>query len=256
MEIALDTLRAVVTDTPLASTPRLALDIPQLIVGEFADRAGFERLLPSTFGSREWLGSETDDLLFDDTSRELVAAGLYLPPASAPAEAGIGLPAEPRVVRGGLRAQEKRDVTLAQTTVLHCDPEARELVCLRDPEVVGVGAPLDARIGIAPGLALLVRAGEVVGWSLTDPSRYLTTGYADADTAPPAPATGLRLAECLALITRPLIDEVMDQEPSAWHRLRTTERALREQGDRGEDPVRAAALHQLVARLIEDYENW
>ncbi|MFG2506625.1 hypothetical protein ACGFOW_14100 [Streptomyces rubiginosohelvolus] len=268
MEIALDTLRAVVTDAPLASTPRLALDIPQLIVGEFTDRAGFERLLPSTFGSREWLGSETDDLLFDDTSCELVAAGLYLPPASAPAEAGIGLSAsapaeagiglsaEPRAVRGGLRAQEKRDVALAQTTVLHCDPEARELVCLRDPGVVGVGAPLDARIGIAPSLALLVRAGEVVGWSLTDPARYLTTGYADADTAPPAPATGLRLAECLALITRPLIDEVMDQEPSAWHRLRTTERALREQGDRGEDPVRASALHQLVARLIEDYENW
>ncbi|WP_354597567.1 hypothetical protein R1Y80_19485 [Streptomyces sp. JL1001] len=257
MEIALDTLPAVVTDTPLASTPRLALDIPQLIVGEFTDRAGFERLLPSTFGSREWLGSETDDLLFDDTSRELVAAGLCLPPASAPAEAGIGLlPAGPRAVRGGLRAQEKRDVALARTTVLHCYPEARELVCLRDPGVVGVGAPLDARIGIAPGLALLVRAGEVVGWSLTDPARYLTTGYADADTAPPAPATGLRLAECLALITRPLIDEVMDQEPSAWHRLRTTGRALREQGDRGEDPVRAAALHQLVARLIEDYENW
>ncbi|MEU4918780.1 hypothetical protein AB0G29_05320 [Streptomyces parvus] len=101
-----------------------------------------------------------------------------------------------------------------------------------------------------------MRAGEVVGWSLTDPARYLTTGYADAETAPPAPATGLRLAECLALITHPLIDEVMDQEPSAWHRLRTTERALREQGDRGEDPVRAAALHQVVARLIEDYENW
>ncbi|WP_239481505.1 hypothetical protein [Streptomyces sp. CS014] len=256
MEIALDTLRAVVTDAPLTSTPRLALDIPQLIVGEFTDRAGFERLLPSTFGSREWLGSETDDLLFDDTSRELVAVGLYLPPASAPAEAGIGLSAEPRAVRGGLRAQEKRDVALAQTTVLHCDPEARELVCLRDPGVVGVGAPLDTRIGIAPGLALLVRAGEAVGWSLTEPARYLTTGYADADTAPPAPATGLRLAECLALITRPLIDEVMDQEPSAWHRLRTTELALREQGDRGEDPVRAAALHQLVARLIEDYENW
>ncbi|MEW2066493.1 hypothetical protein [Streptomyces sp. NPDC007346] len=45
----------------------------------------------------------------------------------------------------------------------------------------------------------------------------------------------------------------MDREPDAWRRLRTTEQALR--GQR-EDPLRAAALHQLVARLIEDYENW
>ncbi len=253
MEIALDTLRAAVTDAPLTAAPRLALDIPQVIVGAFSDRAGFERLLPSTFGSREWLGSETDDLLFDNAGRELVAVGLYLPPASAPAEAGISLPAGPPAVPGGLRAQEKQDVALAQTTVLSCDPEARELVCLRNAGVVGT--PLDARIGIAPGLALLVRAGEVVGWSLTDPARYLTTGYADADTSPPARATGLRLAECLALITRPLIDQVMDQEPSAWDRLRATERALREQREQGEDPLRAAALHQLVARLIEDYES-
>ncbi len=250
MEIALNTLRAVVTDTPLTSRPRLALDIPQLILGEFTDRAGFERLLPRTFGSQEWLGSENDDLLFDNGSRELVGVGLHLPAASAPPHVGVRLPAEPRPVRSGLRAQEVRDFSLAQTTVLYCDPVATELTCLRDLAVLDDS--LDARLGIAPGLALVVQVGEVVGWSLTDPVQYLTTGYAVADPAPAAPSTRLRLAECLALITRPLVDAVMDKEPDAWHRLRTTERALREQR---EDLNRAAALHRLVTRLIEDYEN-
>ncbi|MEE1941123.1 hypothetical protein V1L54_17225 [Streptomyces sp. TRM 70361] len=55
------------------------------------------------------------------------------------------------------------------------------------------------------------------------------------------------------MITRPLVDEVMDKEPDAWHRLRTTERALQNQR---EDRHRAGILHRLVTRLIEDYESW
>ncbi|MYR39281.1 hypothetical protein GTX14_28160 [Streptomyces sp. SID4944] len=251
MEISLNSLRAVVTDTPLTTSPRLALDIPQLLLGEFTDRARFEQLLPRTFGSQEWLGSENDDVLFDNSSRELVSMGLHLPAVSAPPQVGVRLLAETRAVRGSLRAQEVRDFSLAQTTVLYCGPEATELTCLRNLAVLD--DPLDARLVIAPGLALMVQASAVVGWSLNDPVQYLTTGYAVADPAPPAPSTRLRLAECLALITRPLVDDVMDKEPDAWHRIRTTEQALREQR---EDLNRAATLHRLVARLIEDYENW
>ncbi|GAA2402804.1 hypothetical protein GCM10010420_32430 [Streptomyces glaucosporus] len=57
----------------------------------------------------------------------------------------------------------------------------------------------------------------------------------------------------LALITRPLVEGVMDKEPDAWHRLRTAERALR---GRREDRRRAGILHRLVTRLIEDHEHW
>ncbi|WP_331741753.1 hypothetical protein [Streptomyces sp. NBC_01006] len=46
---------------------------------------------------------------------------------------------------------------------------------------------MEARIGIAPDVALLVRNGAVVGWSLTDPARYLTTHCCDPDPDPPAP---------------------------------------------------------------------
>ncbi|MFP8963044.1 hypothetical protein ACLIYP_21160 [Streptomyces nanhaiensis] len=70
---------------------------------------------------------------------------------------------------------------MPQATMLHCDTEAAELICLRDPAVPD--APLEARIGIAPGLALLVQDGAVAGWSLAAPTRYLTSGY----TAPASP---------------------------------------------------------------------
>ncbi|URN13481.1 hypothetical protein LUW77_24575 [Streptomyces radiopugnans] len=140
---------------------------------------------------------------------------------------------------------------MPQATMLHCDTEAAELICLRDPAVPD--APLEARIGIAPGLALLVQDGAVVGWSLADPARYLTSGYTTPDQSPPSPDTRRQSAECLALLTRPLVDEVTDKEPSAWHRLRTAERVLRNQR---EDRRRAEILHRLVIRMIEDYENW
>ncbi|MGJ3561815.1 hypothetical protein ACR6C2_40445 [Streptomyces sp. INA 01156] len=75
------------------------------------------------------------------------------------------------------------------TTELCRAPEDAVLTCLRDLDVLD--EPLDARIGIAPDVALLVQGGTVVGWSLTDPVRYVTTGFAALDPAPPAQATRL-----------------------------------------------------------------
>ncbi|MFP8963043.1 hypothetical protein ACLIYP_21155 [Streptomyces nanhaiensis] len=45
----------------------------------------------------------------------------------------------------------------------------------------------------------------------------------------------------------------MDEEPGAWHRLRTAERVLRNQR---EDRRGAEILHRLVIRTVEDYGNW
>lgn len=55
------------------------------------------------------------------------------------------------------------------TTELCRAPGDTVLTCLRDLDVLD--EPLEARIGIAPDVALLVQHGTVVGWSLTDPAR-------------------------------------------------------------------------------------
>ncbi|MER5363429.1 hypothetical protein [Streptomyces sp. NPDC002785] len=125
------------------------------------------------------------------------------------------------------------------------------LTCLRDLDVLD--EPLEARIGIAPDVALLVQHGSIVGWSLTDPARYLTTGYAAPNPAPPSPATRRLLSACLDLITDPLLEEVRDREPAALARLRTVHQALQTQR---EDRHRADALFALIANLVEDYRNW
>ncbi|MGW0667763.1 hypothetical protein [Streptomyces sp. NPDC002746] len=122
------------------------------------------------------------------------------------------------------------------------------LTCLRDLDVLD--EPLDARIGIAPDVALLVQHGAVVGWSLMDPARYLTAPSSVPDAAPPSIATRRLLTECLDLITQPVIWDVEDGDPAAVARLRAADDALRTQP---EDRRRADALHTLIAQLVEDY---
>jgi hypothetical protein len=103
-----------------------------------------------------------------------------------------------------------------------------------------------------PYVALLIQHGTVVGWSLTDPALYLTTGFAAPDTNPPSPATRRLLTECLDLITTPFLYEVTDQNPATLARLWALDQALRNQH---EDRHRADALLALIGNLVEDYAD-
>ncbi|GGK90215.1 hypothetical protein [Streptomyces flaveus] len=239
---------ATATDDPLRITPRFGHSVD---IAPFANVMERQRFLADTFGSEDWLWDTPDILRFDKASRELVGAEFHWPEESASAEEVARLPLAPAVRTGGLRADEARDFRHERGTVLCRAPGDTVLTCLRDLDVLD--EPLDARIGIAPDVALLVQHGTVVGWSLTDPARYLTTAYTDPDPNPPSPATRRLLAECLDLITTPVVDDVADGEPAALACLQAADKALREQR---EDRHRADALLELIATYVEDYGNW
>ncbi|MDQ0685350.1 hypothetical protein QFZ56_004313 [Streptomyces achromogenes] len=243
-----DDWTATVTDDPLAVSPRFDFRDFRVRVAAYADVEERGRFLLAAFGSRPWLWDTPDELHFDKAGLELVGAEFQIAGEAAAPEDCARLPAPPPVRPGGLRADEARDFHLAVTSELCRAPGDTALTCLRDLDVLD--EPLDTRIGIAPDVALLVQHGAVVGWSLTDPARYLTTGFAAPDPAPPAPATRLLLTDCLDLITTELLDEVRDRVPAALDRLRALERSLRE---RREDRHRVDALLAFVADLVEDY---
>ncbi|MGW0700032.1 hypothetical protein ACWD0A_12035 [Streptomyces sp. NPDC002867] len=239
----------VTDDPPLHITPRFAGD--SVRVTHYADVMERERFVADTFGSQDWLWDAPDILRFDKASRVLVGAEFHWPEESASAKEVARLPLTPAVRPGGLRADEVRDFRHERCSVLCRAPGDAVLTCLRDLDVLD--EPLDARIGIAPDVALLVQHNTVVGWSLTDPARYLTTAYTDPDPSPPSTATRLLLTECLDLITTPVVDDVVDGEPTALARLRAADEALRAQR---EDRHRADALLELIATYVEDYGNW
>lgn len=216
-----------------------------------ADVKERERFVADTFGSQHWLWDMPDVFRFAPDSRKLVGVELQMPYVSAAAETSTRLPLMPAVSPGGLRAEEVRDFRHETCTVLCRAPGDAMLICLRDLDVLD--KPLEAGIGIAPDVALLVQHGTVVGWYLNDPVRYLTTWFADPDPAPPCDTTRRLLTECLDLITTPVVDDLVDGEPAALARLRAADEALRNQQ---EDRHRADALLELIATMVEDYRNW
>uniref|UniRef100_A0AAU2UZZ9 Uncharacterized protein n=1 Tax=Streptomyces sp. NBC_00003 TaxID=2903608 RepID=A0AAU2UZZ9_9ACTN len=253
MKLTIDdgwTAAVTVPGDPLHMTPRFDFREFRVRIAPYADVGERGRFLRDTFGSGPWLWDTPDELRFDPGSRELVGAELQLPSWAADAEDSARVPATPLVHSGGLRADEARDFRLEVTTDLCRAPGDTELTCLRDLDVLD--EPLETRIGIAPDVALLIQDGTVIGWSLTDPARYLTTAFAAPDPAPPTPATRLLLTQCLDLITTSLLDEVRDRNPTAMGRLRAIDKALRNQR---EDRHRADALLAFIADLVEDYGN-
>ncbi|USQ83974.1 hypothetical protein NFX46_09300 [Streptomyces phaeoluteigriseus] len=241
--------RATVTDDPPLITPRFTGDSVDL--ARYADVSGRERFVADTFGSQHWLWDPPDVFRFAPDSRKLVGAELQLPYVSAAHETSARLPVMPAVHRCGLLADEVRDFRHERCSVLCRAPADAELICLRDLDVLD--EPVDARIGIAPDVTLLVQHGNVVGWSLTDPARYLTTHFTAPDPSPPVPATRHLLTECLDLVTTPVADDLVDGEPAALARLQAADKALREQH---EDRHRADALLELIATYVQDYGNW
>lgn len=188
---------ATVMGNLLPITPRFSGN--SVDIANYADVRTRERFLASTFGSQEWLWDTPDILRFDSDSRKLADAEFQLPGVSASAEDSARVSALPAVRPGGLRADQVRDFRLEACEVLCRVPGDTVLTALRDLDVLD--EPLEARVGIATDVALLVQQGTVVGWSLTDPALYLTQVFAAPDPNPPIPATRRLLTECLDLIT-------------------------------------------------------
>ncbi|QNE74942.1 hypothetical protein F0344_10220 [Streptomyces finlayi] len=232
----------------LPITPRFSGN--SVDIANYVDVKERERFLAATFGSQEWLWDTPDVLRFDSDSRKLTGAEFQLPGVSASAEDSARVSVLPAVRPGGLRADEVRDFRLEACEVLCRAPGDTVLTALRDLDVLD--EPLEARVGIAPDVSLLVQRGIVVGWSLTDPARYLSQVFADPAPNPPSPATRRLLTECLDLITEPVIDDVMDGEPAALARLRAADQDLHAQH---EDRPRADVLLALIANMVTDQAN-
>ncbi|MEU0438753.1 MULTISPECIES: hypothetical protein [unclassified Streptomyces] len=242
---------ATVTNEPLTVTPRL-VDGASLKLTACANREETDRFVAGTFGSHEWLWDAVDSLRFDRDTRRLAGAEFRIPEEAADPEDCARLPhtpdVHPAVRPGGLLADEIRDFRHEPCTVICRAPDDSVLTCLRDLQVLD--SPLEARIGIAPDVALLVQHGSVVGWSLTDPVRHLTTGYDAPDPAPPSPATRRLFTACLDFVTTPGVWDLVDGEPDAVARLLATDQAL---SDQKEDRHRADALRALLSSSIDLY---
>lgn len=243
-----DSATASVTQSPLDHTPRFSFSGPHVVVGPYSDADDRERDIADTFGSMQWLWSEVDDLRFLKSDRHLRSLVLHAPEVAPPDQAMSRSWTECPVVTGGLLAESESGFDLPQTVTRWCDPEGRQLVCLLESQEQSRGDRF--RLRVAPGLDLLFQEHHLVGWMLNDPARYLTMSWESPESSPPEARIRSLLAECLALTSEPLVEDVMDGDESAWRRLREVADALHQEVS---DRARAKILTYTIDHLIEFY---
>lgn len=243
-----DAAAAHVTEEPLEYTPRFSFSGPHVVVGPYANAEDREHDVAHTFGSMQWLWSEDDDVRFRKPDRLLRSAILHAPQVAEPAPAVSQSWTECPVVTGGLLAESESGFDLPQAVTRWCDPEAGHLVCLRESRAQLYGDRF--RLRIAPDADLLFQERQLAGWMLTDPARYLTLGWESPEPSPPEASTRSLLAECLALTSEPLVEDVMEGDESAWRRLRAVTNALHRQPY---DRMRTEILSYTMDHLVETY---
>lgn len=243
-----DTVAAHVTQEPLDHIPRFSFSGPHIVIGPYANADDREQDIAHTFGSMQWLWSEVDDLRFHASDRLLRGLVLHTPETAEPSPAVSRSWTEVPVVTGCLRAESEADFDLPQTVTRWCDPEAHHLVCLREGLPQQHGDRL--RLRVAPNIDLLFQERHLVGWMLTDPARYLTMSWEPPEPSQPEASTRSLLAECLALTSEPLVEDVMDGDEPAWQRLREVANTLHRQSS---DSTRTEILNYTMDHLIQTY---
>ncbi|MFD8658978.1 hypothetical protein ACFV1V_10080 [Streptomyces globisporus] len=98
-------------------------------------------------------------------------------------------------------------------------------------------------------MVLLVQYGTFIGWSLTEPASYVTTGFAAPGLAPPPRPPG-SCSSRMDLVATPWLEAVRCRNPAAASRLRELDHRLR---DQREVRNRADTLLALIGELVEDY---
>ncbi|MFF5479375.1 hypothetical protein ACFY5C_18815 [Streptomyces sp. NPDC012935] len=251
MEVRIaDSVRAQIVDGALAYTPRFILSGPFVAVGAYKDIQEKEGELVSTFGSAQWLWSEDDDLRFRMADHELQSLCLYLPQATAASDFDVSGWERARRITGGLRTVANANFSSPQTNSCWVAPDATHLICLRNSAPHPDASSF--RLSVAPDLDLLFVQGQLVGWLLGDPARYLTAGWEMPGSEAPAETTRSLLARTLVMTMSPEAEAIEDGDPVAWRRLRGLAEQLRAvRGDRR----RTEILQATVDRFVEWHES-
>jgi hypothetical protein len=236
------------TATPLEHLPRLSMNGDFLLVGDYASATDREAAYAFTTGSQEWLWSGDDDFRFLSSTGELHSIQLKVPqvrPEAAGPTAPWGLLP---VVSGGLRLVALRGFSRAPAVDCWISEDAttfsaRYSAHAPDGELL--------RLRTAPSLDLIFSDGQLAGWLLEQPERYLVTGWEVRAESPPDPELASVLQGFLPYLAEPLVDQITDDaDPQLLAELQALESQA---SSRAAVTGRADALAGAIRKLIEDW---
>ncbi|MEV4311358.1 hypothetical protein [Actinocrispum sp. NPDC049592] len=216
----------IVPGAQLDSAPRLSLSGMSLTIGPYAGPEEHEKHVLRTVGSGNWYFSEYDELRFDPVTGVLQSLQLHIPERNATSYSSPVTPGVP----GSLRLTSLSDFD-HEPAALRCMDSTR-LACLYTMDAIA------DRVTVAPGVDLLLTDGELAGWLVAEPERFIAEG------GPSAEVRAL-LAEFFTLVAEPGIERMEAEDPAML-------RALEELSGRvGTASPQRAALHDRLADLAD-----
>lgn len=245
-----ESLRAEVTGPSIVGTTRFFLCDLTVSVGCYSDPAQREHEFSHSFGSMQWLWSDSDDLRFDVTDRRLLSLFMDVPSVDYSDPSIAQSWANAPVITGGLVADQVENFSLPSARKRWIDPTGRRITCLLGNEV-----PKNAErvvLRVSEHLDLLFMDGHPAGWSLNDPAACIVNGWEEPSKGRANNSAALLLRDYLRCTSDSAIEALREGDPAAHAILRDmSQRARSYPGDDSEIEV----LRTAIDHLIEDAEQ-
>lgn len=252
--IAPGALVHVVSGDPLASRPAFHLEGQVISVSGGADGPEPEpaAVWAATVGSAEWLWGVAESWRFGAVSGELRSVVFVLPGVNLAGPEHAGEWRDVPRTAGALELTPPRDFLREPAGFRWCDPQGARLFGFYDAEPTPQGAK--HKVPLSADVDLLVLDGELVGWEIADPARFLAAGDAGRISGGEDATLGRQLARFLELVTDDGLDRLEDGDLELRAGLEHVDKALEELCER-RDP-RALVLRAEVRRILSEFAAW
>ncbi|MEU6128043.1 hypothetical protein ABZ805_02610 [Saccharopolyspora sp. NPDC047091] len=194
---------------PLPQLPKFFVSSLSVSVGPYYSASEHESHFLETAGSGQWYPGEGDEVRFDPSTGVLSSLILRLPDnnsaegycwsgssASRSSQADLSIPAEGRV----------------------CNMPSASLRCISPSGDLLAGLwrtslefkSIDQELVVTPSLSLVASRGSVVGWSLSNPERYIADSFESTPDEGPDSTLANVLARYLSLVDEAAADQMLD----------------------------------------------
>ncbi|MFJ3665754.1 hypothetical protein ACIPSE_04800 [Streptomyces sp. NPDC090106] len=233
----------------IAEIPRFVVSGALVMVGPYADSEQHEMHLLATCGAGNWQDSAEDEFRFGGVDRALSSMILQVPSGTKVIDedcAGWLLTPYEEV---GFRLSLTGDFTVPKCVTSLTTPTGDRLVC-GISGFPSVGSESRRRLRVCRDLDLLFSGSRYVGWILSSPVEYMTSGWIVAESSSPDSELAEVLRDYLILNTEHFHETLEEGDAASGDALRQL--MARIQTDHGAVAGRRA-LRDCITEILDWY---
>jgi hypothetical protein len=234
----------------LSSCPLLEIRDLSLCIGSYNSGEEHEKhIVYDTIGSGNWYQSDFDEFCFDKTNRLLKSIWLHIPEENIYLEEDfISLWSNESPIIGTLCLIEPDNFSPEPTDYRWFDPKGQMLVCLYE---YAISTDFEVtRLRIAQDFDLVFSDGQLQGWILFQPFKYVGKTWEQPRPEEGDIELGSIIHEYLQLISEDTIDKLMDKDSELLQSLLSLKRKTENSDRLGYQRV---ALKDCIESIVDSF---